>query len=247
MSRPTILASVAGALLVLILGAGFLALDKTVLHWYDADPEEVQAPTNENTLSAAEAEAMAADYLTDVAHADPDSGEAAWIDQGWRPFCDAVERAGTSSGWVVHCGMHEVRGDGEVRQLVTYIVSDSGRIRSVQSSESLPERRPPAESIPTSAPEPTAVLMSSAEAIGLAREWLNTGGSDPAFPDFVYSTCTAERPILTPAETEQGDNLAWSVNCLGRSDDPDCIFCEMTEIVCVYDESRIVVPVLICF
>ena len=115
LTRSTVVAALAGARVALVAVGGFLALDRTTLHWY----AEADAPVG---LTATEAEAYAIRYI----HSEEES-YAGFIDGNWLPDCEARDRS--QAGWLVSCGLTDVLGTGKsLSQILTYLVGDDGAV-----------------------------------------------------------------------------------------------------------------------
>ena len=122
MTRATVVTALAGALVALAVVGGFLALDRTVLHWYvDASSTSIAR------ITRTEAEAYAIDYMYTVSWQESNPLIVkGWVDSGWFPFCDA--EAASHTAWLAQCGMKNSENGRELRQLATYLVQDDGTV-----------------------------------------------------------------------------------------------------------------------
>ena len=119
MRGSNIVAALAGAFVALLIVGGFLALDRTTLHWY----AEEGAATG---LTATAAEAYAISYVRD------DTSAARWIEDGWQPNCEASDRS--QGEWMVACGMTNMITGFALPQMITYLVGDDGTVASFPES-----------------------------------------------------------------------------------------------------------------
>lgn len=128
MRRTTVMATLVGALLALAIVGGFMALDRTVLHWYVETEHDAAASggTPSNGITATEAEAYAVDEISRFARENPDSWIRSWQKIGYRPECSATEQTG--EGWWVQCDLRNAEGPGEYRQAITAFVDNDGNV-----------------------------------------------------------------------------------------------------------------------
>ena len=110
LTRSTVVAGLVGVLVALLITGGFLALDRTALHWY-ADGDAAG-------LTATEAEAYAATHILNV-------GLPNRIEDGWLPTCEARDRS--QAGWLVRCGLVHPQ-DKPLPAVLTYLVADDGSV-----------------------------------------------------------------------------------------------------------------------
>ncbi len=117
LTRNTVLSFLTGAFLALLIVGGFLALDRTSLHWY----AEEDVP---DALSATAAEAYAISYMNYE-----EESYAAFLNDHWLPDCKAEDRS--KGGWLVSCGLSDVLDTGaSLPQILTYLVTDDGAVSS---------------------------------------------------------------------------------------------------------------------
>ncbi len=114
LTRSTVIAALSGAFIGLLIASIIFVLINATLYWY----EDEDTPTG---LTATAAEAYVLSY---VRHEEEPATR--WIEEGWQPNCDARDRS--QEGWLVRCGMTNVRTGVELPQLITYLVTDDGAV-----------------------------------------------------------------------------------------------------------------------
>ena len=112
LTRSTVVAALAGVFVALLIVSSFLALDRTTLHWYAAEPAG---------LTATEAEAYALSHLRHGTNGPP-----SWLKDGWQPDCEARDHS--RDGWLIRCVLVNTGEGKRLGLLLTYLVADDGAV-----------------------------------------------------------------------------------------------------------------------
>lgn len=215
MSNSTLLAGAVGAALSLGLVAGFVALDRTTLHWYadDAGSEEQVAGADEAaipTTSQPTARRIAA--VEDTPTMAPPTRP---LD---RRDCAAIR--GT-----------EYRSTAEREWFIANCLPPT----------STPA--PPATSVPLP-PQPSGITAVQAIDIAVAWMNAEDTIWPYSKYFWAESLCSAN-PSTVQSQIPSGDTRAWRVGCSGESaDHNNCpsSMCSVDAAVCVFDPSGMVLP-----
>ncbi len=128
MNRTVVLAALTGALLVAVLIGGFIALDKTTLHWYAESAKAAPTATPVPVAPPVTAGFTSADAIRLTQNAVSSRSLAFPQGTNWMR-CLTAEFRSANRKWVVTCGFYANKDDATAAVVKTYLFDDqSGQV-----------------------------------------------------------------------------------------------------------------------